>query len=510
MTHVVIIGAGGGGLAAAAQLARAGLDVTVLEAHIYAGGSAGTFFHQGYRFDAGATLAGGFAPGAPLDWIGKQFEIDWQVKLAERAMQVHLPDGVQVTRWTDVERWQEERQAAFGHAVEDFWLWQESTADLLWDFALRSPNWPPQNWKDLAGLSRVSLGWLLNSHGARGSSFVPGMLKDAITPLSSRLPHNPHLRQFVDGQLLIAAQATSESANALYSSAALDLSRQGVGHIEGGMGALADKLVEAVRRYGGEVRFRQEVDAVKRMANGLYEVATRQGKNYRADQVIFNLPPANIVELLGEGTPKGFQKKQTIPADGWGAFMVYAGVDEDFLPDDTALHHQVLVEEPFAEGNSVFLSLGPSWDQKRAPSGKRALTISTHTNLDEWWHLFEYDRRAYEQLKSEYTQRLLSAAEAALPGIGKAAELVLPGTPVTFQRFTRRQRGWVGGFPQTHLLRAWGPRISKDLWMVGDSIFPGQSFPAVALGGVRVANSLLAELNRSVVFRESPLEQASI
>jgi phytoene dehydrogenase-like protein len=64
---IVIIGAGIGGLASAAVLARAGFDVTVLEANIYPGGCAGTFFHQGYRFDAGATLAGGFYPDGPMD-----------------------------------------------------------------------------------------------------------------------------------------------------------------------------------------------------------------------------------------------------------------------------------------------------------------------------------------------------------------------------------------------------------------------------------------------------------
>ena len=44
--HTVVIGAGIGGLTAAALLLRAGQRVTVLEAHVYPGGSAGTFYHQ--------------------------------------------------------------------------------------------------------------------------------------------------------------------------------------------------------------------------------------------------------------------------------------------------------------------------------------------------------------------------------------------------------------------------------------------------------------------------------
>ncbi len=89
-----------------------------------------------------------------------------------------------------------------------------------------------------------------------------------------------------------------------------------------------------------------------------------------------------------------------------------------------------------------------------------------------------------------YTQRVLDAAEAVLPGLRGAAKLILPGTPVSFQRFTHRSRGWVGGFPQTSLFRARGPRIGRNLWLVGDSIFPGQSVLATALGGMRVAEAV--------------------
>jgi phytoene dehydrogenase-like protein len=99
---------------------------------------------------------------------------------------------------------------------------------------------------------------------------------------------------------------------------------------------------------------------------------------------------------------------------------------------------------------------------------------------------------------------MLAAAENALPGLCDAAGLVLPGTPVTFQRFTRRQGGFVGGFPQTSLLRGWAPRLMPGLWMVGDSIFPGQSTAAVALGGVRVARALLREYNVQAIVQEAP------
>ncbi len=165
------------------------------------------------------------------------------------------------------------------------------------------------------------------------------------------------------------------------------------------------------------------------------------------------------------------------------------------------------MREPLGEGNSVFLSLSPAWDEQRAPAGQRALTISTHTTLAPWWELFENDRAAYEARKDAYTERMLAAAERALPGLRAAARFVLPGTPVTFQRFTRRAWGWVGGFPQTNLFRAWGPRLAPDLWMVGDSIFPGQSTAAVALGGLRVGAAVLRELghDRLPAFCPGPI-----
>ncbi len=493
MKRALVIGAGFGGLSTAAELSRLGYEVTVLEAHVYPGGSAGTFFHQGYKFDAGATLAGGFAPGAVMDRIARHFDLDWQASMTSKAMLVHLPDGSKITRWTEPERWKTERVAHFGEEAEAFWEWQERTADMMWELALRLPPWPPQSATDYFKLIQEGLHWSQTISRRGQISQLFSIAADAFRPTSVHIPHAAHkLRLFIDAQLLISAQTTSSDANALYSSAALDLARQGVAHIPGGIGGMAEKLVAAIRRNGGEVYFRQAVTNVSKHRQGFFLVKTKRKQTFQADVVIFNLPPWNISYILKEELPASLSGLPERPQNGWGAFVLYVGLDNARLPKNLALHHQIVQKEPLAEGNSIFMSFSPEWDQKRAPLGKRALTISTHTQLQPWWNLIMNDQADYEDRKARYIERILTVAEQVIPNLRESAELILPGTPMTFQRFTRRAWGWVGGFPQTSLFQSWGPRLAPGVWMVGDSIFPGQSIPAVMLAGLRVARAIEA------------------
>jgi len=495
MKRVIVIGAGVGGLTTAAVLARAGMDVTVLEAQVYPGGCASTFFHQGYRFDAGATLAGGFYPGGPMDRVARAAGIDaWPSRPADTDMLVHLPDGAKISRRAGDSRWDDYR-AAFGPQALDFFRWQERTADALWDLALRLPPWPPQSAADVQSAFSSCLSCLLE----RGSAdLFPSLALDAFRSVAAHLRRAPdRLRLFVDAQLLISAQATSERANALYGAAALDLPRRGVVHLTGGMGAIAEKLVEAVRKHGGRVLYRQEVTRIRTECGHPVAVETRAGDSFPADLVCANLTYGNAAELLSDSLPGGslpapLRRLPPHPEDGWGAFVVYVGLDGAAIPPGMPLHHQIVIRRPLGEGNSLFASLSPAWDATRAPAGHRSLTLSTHTALEGWWQLYQHDRQAYEDRKARTAEKLLETAELALPGLRLAARLVMPGTPVTFQRFTRRMSGWVGGFPQTHLLRNVRPRLSPNFWLVGDSIFPGQSTAAVALGGLRVAEMALA------------------
>lgn len=475
--RVVVIGAGIGGLTAAALLLRQGWQVTVLEAATYPGGCAGTFFHKGYRFDAGATLAGGFDASGPHTRVAELLDLRWDVSPADPAWVVHLPDR-SVTQWADPARWHTERQAHFPN-TESFWRLQERLADLTWDIASRDFPFPPANVHEAL---RLPLSLRAKTLGG-----LPHLLRK----FRALLPPNTDaaFKAFIDAQLLISAQAISDHANALYGATVLDLPRRGVVHVHRGMGGIAETLVDWIHAHGGEVKYRQKVERIEVRNSRAVAVHTGRGLRLEADAFLANVTPWGLRNLLSPDAPADLERETRARPDMWGAAVLHVGLDARMV-DTPITHHQVImdVHRPLGEGNSVFISLSPLDDPTRAPAGRRTATLSTHTSARAWHNLLARDPQAYAAQKEHYTDRMLAAAERALPGFRRAAQLVLPGTPVTYAFYTRRPLGMVGGFPQVSLLAARSPRTGiANLWQVGDSIFPGQSTAGVTLGALRVA-----------------------
>lgn len=501
--RIVVIGAGVAGLTVGALLAQAGDQVTVLEAHVDPGGCAATYFHRGYRFDAGATLVGGFQPGGPHALAGERLGLQWPVHPAEPAMVVHSPDapGGSVVRWGDPDRWQAERLRAFGSAAERFWRSQEFVADQVWRFAATLPPWPPHSPADLLRLARRAA-----SRPALGAlaPLLPATVGQWARALGAGRA-NRAFWTFLDAQLLISAQAGAAQVAALFGAVALDLARVGVYHVRGGVGGIAETLAAAVQRQGGRIIYKAEATRIEVRNSRVVGVHTRvrtrggyESRFYEADLIVANLTPWDVVRLLGDQAPAALRRQVGRLPDEWGAFTLALGVDAAAIPTGFPDHHQVVQDPslPLGEGNSVFISLSPEWDESRAPAGQRAVTLSTHTRTAPWWALRHKPggQPAYEERVARYTETLLRAAEQVLPGLRRAIHVSLPGTPVTFERFTRRARGFVGGFPQTSLQTALSPRLPVEgLWLVGDSIFPGQSTAGVTLGALRVADSILLE-----------------
>lgn len=472
----------------------------------------------------------------------------------EPAMRVWLASSADdpsevVDCYGDVERWRAERRRAFpGAAAARFWNEQESVARRLWPLAAEVPVWPPERPADLVRLATFGARSVVSDPGLLGlasrwcdtvanrlaaagvsapNTLPPGTVDRTTLPSTTRFPGtfpaapgiaergasvtsrpssaglgDLRLRRFCDAQLLITAQATADTASWLYGAVALDLARHGTVHVAGGAGALAQTLVRRYTELGGRLHFRTRAAALDRDHRGR-AVAVRDTRGRRwpehgpASAVIANLPPADLCRLLGDGCPPALRRRVEARPRAWGAFTLYLGVDADAVPAGP-LHHQIVAPGgALGEGRSVFVSISPAWDGTRAPPGQRAVTISTHTAVEPWWEYYRQRtaaaRDGYRQRRADYAARCLSLAAHALPQLAAHPDrvrLMLPGTPITFARFTRRAEGRVGGLPQTSLGAAFPAGVLPGLWLVGDSIFPGQSSAATLLGALRVARAI--------------------
>jgi phytoene dehydrogenase-like protein len=103
------------------------------------------------------------------------------------------------------------------------------------------------------------------------------------------------------------------------------------------------------------------------------------------------------------------------------------------------------------------------------------------------------DRRSleYARQKEERSQVLWQALERIIPDIRSRCEVVLVGTPLTHERFLRRDRGSYG--PALRAGQAFFPGAKTPLaglLCCGDSTFPGIGVPAVAASGTIAAHHL--------------------
>lgn len=475
-THIVVAGAGLGGLAAAALLATKGAPVTVLEAQCYPGGCAATFSANGYRFDAGATVGCGFHSGGPMDELGRELGIEWPVCAEPVAWQYRhgsLRLDLTCSRTEILER--------FPHSAQ-FWREQGELSKLLWRLASGGLSWPPSNVRDLAGLVRKALS------GMPGATrLVRFATKTAYEWLTEhRLDAEQEFVRFIDAQLLISVQTTSRYANAVNAAIALDLPSSGAWQVRGGMGRVAELLAGKIEESGGAVLYGKKVVRIHSVRNQVVGVEAADGSAYAADLLLANLVPQSLEGLL-DSVPGLFASAKGSPPE-WSAFMLYLGMDRSVSGSAGARHLQIIGESgDLGEGNSIFVSFSPEDDPGRAPDGLCAVTVSTHTRPKQWFDAYEQGAGAYRELKAACTEKVLALLSSQLPGFRESLRFTRAGTPLTWQRYTGRYLGYVGGYPQRSLFDVRGSATRFDnLFLVGDSIFPGQSLPGVVTGARRV------------------------
>jgi C-3',4' desaturase CrtD len=264
------------------------------------------------------------------------------------------------------------------------------------------------------------------------------------------------------------------------------------------MQVLSDRLVTALEKYGGKLQMRHTVEKIlteKGKATGIIvrNQKTEEIKTETADQIVANIPLQNLPQLIDcEAIPPLYRQRIEKLPPASGAFVVYLGVDRAAIPPDCPPHLQFLYDYDgvIGENNSLFVSVSKEGDG-RAPAGKATIIASSFTDTSLWWRKGQDN---YQQLKEQYTQE-------AIARLGQYFHLSPPNlvhcesaTPRTFERFTGRNQGIVGGIGQR--VATFGPfgvatrTPIPHLWLVGDSTHPGEGTAGVSYSALTVVRQI--------------------
>ncbi|PSB23263.1 C-3',4' desaturase CrtD [filamentous cyanobacterium CCP2] len=496
--RVVVIGAGIGGLTAAALLAHRGYSVLVLDQAIVPGGCASTFKRKGFTFDVGATQVAGLEPNGIHYRIFSELGIDLPAATpCDPACAVYLPGEIEpIYVWRDPVQWQAERQRQFPGS-EPFW---QLMADLFrhsWAFQARDPVLPPRNaWDVWQMVKAVRPDTVLT---------VPHTFSTVGQVLRwYGLGNDLRLKTFLDLQLKLYSQVDAEETALLYAATALGVSQEpyGLYHLHGSMQALSNCLVQSLERDGGELRMRHTVQRILTKDDRItgVEICNFKGETWiePADQIVANVTVQNLVQLLGSAAPQGYHRRVDKLPPASGAFVIYLGVTQAAIPPDCPPHLQFLYDYdgPIAENNSLFVSVSRPGDG-RAPAGNATVIASSFTNPSIWWNGSEAD---YRSLKQQYTQEAIDRLSQFFHLNSETIVHQEAATPRTFARFTGRDRGMVGGIGQR--VSTFGPfgfanrTPIQDLWLVGDSTHPGEGTAGVSYSALTVVRQIEARVGK--------------
>lgn len=483
---VCVLGAGIGGLMAGALLAKEGWHVTVLEKATTVGGSAGSYARKNRRFPTGATIAFGLEERGLLDTLFHELDMKIPFELLHHPMDVLLDDR-KISIFRDKAEWEQELLRAFPERSQDvlaFWRRLEQISEAVYSVTETRVSLPVRHLYDLGHLPLHALAHpgsmlLLARYATRT---VEDLLR--IYRLESYQP----LRQFLDAQLLDAAQTDCTEAALLPSSLALNIYRRGSFYIEKGMGQLSEALAQRIVELGGDVLTASPVKEL------LYEDSTWRVSSRKRDET-YDTVINNTGISFGPGTSHSESEDVS-----WGAYRIDALLNASFWHQELNSRRlpfalQIIPEKEqailYSDGHGpVYVTFQPAYNrQHELVEDEIMMTCSIHTQSNLWEQLSKED---YQEKKSSVRKALFEEIQKVFP----VEDYLLyseAGTPLTYEKYLGKTE--VGGFPLTvrnAILKPKSVRTSlPHFYIAGEQAFPGPGTLSSALSGYHAARAIM-------------------
>jgi phytoene desaturase len=488
----LVIGAGAGGIAAAAHLAQRGLRVTVIEKNARPGGRCDHFARDGHTFDTGPTLL--VLPllyEAEFAALGAPGNLRETLDLVRVDPTYHLvfDDASQLALTSDLSAMREQLEALEPGSFRGFLRYMEEGHR---HYHLALPRLVLKDFRSAAQFFTLSNLALLSG----------------LKPLA---PHYRNMRAYFDEPRLKSAFTFQDvymglspfEAPATFSMMAYSELAHGVWYPRGGMYQVIEALMDIARRAGVEFMFNTEAAQIEvddRRARG---VILADGRRLAADAVLANadLPYVyqNLLPEDGQARRLGRARYScSVISFFWGVDKTYERLAPHtlFLADDYRENfHSIIRDLSLPANPSLYVHAPARLDSRMAPPGQDTLiAIVPVGHLDESG---EQDWRALrDRARAEVLRRL---AALGITDLEAHLKFEVNYNPLSWRKRYNLVKGATHGL--CHNLTQLGyfrPRNRharyRNLYFVGASTHPGTGLPTALVSGRLAARRMLEDL----------------
>ncbi|MGX7731540.1 phytoene desaturase family protein [Rhodococcus sp. 2H158] len=498
---VIVIGAGPGGLTAAAYLAAAGRRVRVADARNQPGGHMSAFTHDGYEFDIGlhytseAPVRHALGP-LGVDVTFREFDPAGMFRLLNGDRELAVPKGMDAFKATLYEAFPAER-----HTIDEFLTTVELLTEELGRIAERPHlrELPQLPWR-LRGLLRY------------GRATAGGYLRH----LHASPQLTTALLGWTTGSLAVAPSRLSLPVAARMIHTYLE----GLSYPQGGSRVVSEGLAEVVRGHGGDVLLGTEVSRVLvddgkvrgvRTQDASLDTVPGPGREIFAPAVVsaVDIQQTYLSLLPPDCVPPRLLRRVRSYELALPLAVVYLILDRDLAAEGYPNATRLVTDTDDFDAEYAALRAGelpPStsaglWIASLADPENPRLCAPGQTNVQligpapaqhTWWGITpgSGSTARYDARRRELRDRLVRSAERTVPGLADAIVHEETGTPVTDERFMRCTGGVSYGpafTPSQTFTRLGATGPVEGLFHAGAGVRPSHGLVGTLFGGVAAA-----------------------
>lgn len=481
---VIVIGAGFGGLSAAAFLARDGFEVTVLEKNEQAGGRASVYREKGFVFDMGPSW---YLMPEVFENFFSQFNKHpndfYTLKRLDPAYRIFYGPSDYVDISSDLKK-----------NVALFESMEKGSGDQLIQYLRRS------EYQYTIALKH----FLYRTYNSFFDFFNRKMLFEgqklhvfeSLDTYTKRFFKDEKLRKILEYSMVFLGGAPKNTP-AIYSLMSHVDFNLGVWYPDGGIGKVVEALKTLCQSLGVQFFFNHPVEKITTIHKGVSGVITPQ-THIKADIVVANADyhhvETNLLSEVEQSYTERYWKKRTIAPSG---FVIFLGLNKTyntfahhnlFFDHDWIRHFNDIFEKPtWPEFPSYYVSCPSKTDSSVAPSGMENIFIlvPVAAGLEDT-----------DSVREAYAEKIISHLEGILHTDIKP--FIVVKKIFSHRDFINRYHAYKGtalGLSHTLLQTAlfrpkYASKKVKGLYYTGQYTHPGIGMPMCLISAQLVAETI--------------------